>query len=72
MTDALRAARLEAAAYSVTVLELTDPENTPKNTLIRAIKSNVTDLDKKKEEYNAILKFIVGDKADGYLSEFCK
>ena len=72
MTDALRAARLEAASYSVTVLELTDPENTPKNTLIRAIKCNVTDLDKRKAEYNAILKFIVGDKADSYLNEFCK
>ncbi len=31
LTDALRALRLRGAGYSVSALELTDPENTPKN-----------------------------------------
>ena len=74
LTDALRGARLESEGYSVTVLELTDPENTPKNTLIRAIKKRgqSEDCKAKKEEYNDILKFLVGDKYNDYLSEFCK
>lgn len=38
LTDALRCKRLEAAGYSVTVTELIDPEDTPKNLLIRAVK----------------------------------
>ena len=40
ITDAIRAARLEASGYTVSVMELTDPDDTPKNTLIRAIKKN--------------------------------
>lgn len=36
-TDALRAGRLEAAGYKVDVFEFTDPEDTPKNTMIRAV-----------------------------------
>ena len=72
LTDALRAARLEASGYAVSVLELTDPENTPKNTLIRAIKRGDTQNSEKKEEYNAILKFIVGDGYKTYLNEICK
>lgn len=38
LTDALRCKRLEASGYSVTVTELIDPEDTPKNLLIRAVK----------------------------------
>ena len=73
-TDAVRVARLESFGYSVTVSELTDPENTPKNTLIRAIlKSSSKDtLEKKKKEYDEILKFILGEGSEGYLSEICK
>ncbi len=37
-TDALRAKMLEIHGYKVTVCELIDPEETPKNLLIRAIK----------------------------------
>ncbi len=40
LTDALRCKRLQAAGYSVDVTELIDPENTPKNLLIRAVKCN--------------------------------
>lgn len=36
-TDSLRALRLEAENYSVTAMELIDPDETPKNVLIRAI-----------------------------------
>ena len=71
-TDALRLARLKAGGYNVSALELTDPENTPKNTLIKAIKNykmNEKDRQNAKIEYEAILSFLLGDKADGYLSE---
>jgi len=36
VTDALRVKRLESLGYSVTTLELIDPEETPKNLMIRA------------------------------------
>lgn len=38
-TDALRALRLESEGYEVEVMELIDPEETPKNVMIRAVKS---------------------------------
>ncbi len=38
-TDALRAKRLESVGYSVTTLELIDPDETPKNLMIRAVKN---------------------------------
>ncbi len=38
LTDAIRCKRLQAEGYSVDVTELIDPENTPKNLLIRAFK----------------------------------
>ncbi len=37
LTDALRLLRLEKNGYTVTALELTDPDDTPKNTLLRAV-----------------------------------
>ena len=53
-TDALRALLLEIHGYKVTVCELIDPEETPKNVLIRAVKTggrrNVKD---KLERFNA-------------------
>lgn len=74
LTDAIRAKRLQANSYNVTVLELTDPENTPKNTLIRAIKANVSSiaLKKEQEEYDEILSFLLKDGKDSYLKEFSK
>lgn len=72
VTDALRLARLRANGYSVSALELTDPENTPKNTLIRAIKNskvNEEELKSAKADYEATLRFLLGDKAKDYLSE---
>ena len=72
ITDALRLARLKAGGYSVSALELTDPENTPKNTLIKAIKNEKIgekERQKAKSEYEAMLSFVLGDAADSYLSE---
>ena len=72
ITDALRLARLRANGYNVMALELTDPENTPKNTLIKAIK-NTKFAEKEKQkaeaEYKAMLSFLLGDNADKYLQE---
>ncbi len=72
MTDAIRLARLKAGGYSVMALELTDPENTPKNTLIKAVKNaKMTDADKQsaRDEYEAILRFVLGEGAKDYLKE---
>ena len=72
ITDAIRLARLKANGYNVMALELTDPENTPKNTLIKAVKNpKMSEKEKNaaKAEYDSILRFVLGDGADTYLSE---
>lgn len=66
LTDAIRAARLESHGYAVSVMELTDPDDTPKNTLIRAIK-RVAEAKNSKENYDKILSFVLGDGKDDYL-----
>ncbi len=65
-TDALRALRLKAAGYSVSVVELTDPTDTPKNTLIRAFKTKSRD-EAAQKEYEDTLRFLLGDGASAYL-----
>lgn len=70
LTDAIRLARLQTYGYEVLAKELTDPENTPKNTLLVATKRNLTE-DKKqeyKDKYDEILTFLLGDKKDEYLA----
>ncbi len=70
LTDAIRAARLEAKGYSVSAIELTDPDDTPKNTLIKAIRTKKS-LDantKNTEKYEEILEFVLGCNADTYLA----
>ena len=74
LTDAIRAARLRAGGYSVTACELTDPENTPKNTLLRAVINKGFNLNSEKakklrSEYESILSFVVGEKSKDYLQE---
>ena len=72
LTDALRLARLKAGGYSVSALELTDPENTPKNTLIKAtknVKMSEKERQKHENEYKSMLTFLLGEGADKYLSE---
>lgn len=69
-TDALRLLRLKANGYTVSALELTDPENTPKNTLLRAVKNKrISDSEKEKfrTEYEAARAFLVGDDLYEYL-----
>ena len=68
LTDAIRVARLEANGYSVSALELVDPDDTPKNTLIKAIKKRGVDTEKMKR-YDAILDFVLGDKKGEYLKD---
>ena len=72
ITDALRLARLKAGGYNVSAIELTDPENTPKNTLIKAVKStkmSEKERQKYENEYRSMLSFVLGEGADKYLSE---
>ena len=72
ITDSLRLSRLRAAGYNVSALELTDPENTPKNTLLRAVKNNRISEEEKaraKNEYEKTLSFLLGEGAKDYLSE---
>ena len=70
LTDALRLAKLRSEGYTVTALELTDPENTPKNTLLRAVKANIFDAEREcaKKEYSSLLDFLLGDGKENYLS----
>lgn len=72
LTDAIRIARISSCGYNVSALELTDPENTPKNTLIKAVKeSALTDaeLEKRRAKYDEILDFVLGEGKNSYLSE---
>ena len=71
LTDSLRILRLESFGYSADATELTDPDDTPKNTLIRATKRNISDKDKEKKryEYESALRLIFGDKSGEYLKE---
>ena len=69
VTDAIRAQRLKCAGYAVSVMELTDPDDTPKNTLIRAIKKNHSEKTTSIaiENYKNILSFVLGDNKENYL-----
>ena len=60
MTDALRCHWLEIKGYDVTVIEFIDPEETPKNILIKAIRQkkqkSVEKIQKQTEEYLQICR----------------
>ena len=65
-TDALRLKRLEANNYSCIAVELIDPEETPKNILLRAIKkpntpANLKRADAASQEYEIARKFLLGE-----------
>lgn len=73
-TDALRLLLLRAHGYDVSAAELTDPENTPKNTLLRAIRREGFDPAGKeaaaaKERYEEALSFLFGAGGAHYLEE---
>lgn len=61
-TDALRAQMLECFGYRVNVCELIDPEETPKNLLIRAVKrgENISKAERNKllSEYNSACELL--------------
>lgn len=64
-TDALRLARLEAAGYTAGALEFIDPEDTPKNILLRAVKRGGSTADhvaaaRAAKEYAAARAFLLG------------
>ena len=66
-TDALRLKKLEANNYSCVAVELIDPEETPKNILLRAIKkqnspANLKKADAAKQEYEIARKFLLGEQ----------
>lgn len=59
-TDALRATALELCGFETKVMEFIDMEHTPKNILIKAIRTPITEskLISKKEELNRYLNFL--------------
>ncbi len=62
-TDALRLKLLEANGYAVDALELIDPEETPKNIMLRAVKKtdkNAPAARRAMEEYLAARQFLLG------------
>lgn len=62
-TDALRLKKLEASGYDVTALELIDPEETPKNVMLRGIKKYdpaAQRCRKAAEEYKVAYEFLMG------------
>ena len=67
LTDALRMERLSCLGYEVSATELVDPEDTPKNTLIRAIKRK--DASHDFSEYSEMLRFLLGDAANDYIGK---
>ena len=66
-TDALRLKKLEANGYDVTALELIDPEETPKNIMLRGIRKYNPDsqrCQKAAEEYKEAYEFLTGEKIE--------
>ncbi len=64
-TDALRLKLMEANGYETAALELIDPEETPKNIMLRGIKRNNFDKNSERakklyEEYENTYKFLTG------------
>ena len=63
LTDALRLMKLESEGYNVLALELIDPEDTPKNIMLRAIKKKSFDkvkAEELKKQYNDTKNFLLG------------
>ena len=71
-TDALRLLRLDAQGYSTAALELIDPDETPKNVMLRAIRKKNFDPDSKEarsayEKYIKAKMFLCNDMSDKLL-----
>ena len=74
VTDALRLLRMQKNGYKAEAAELIDLSDTPKNTILRAVKAPDFDPCSKKakalaEEYDAALRFLLGDRANDYLKD---
>ena len=64
-TDALRLLKLESEGYEVCAMELIDPEDTPKNIILKAIKKknpNAERLLALKERYKEARRFLLGEE----------
>jgi len=57
-TDSFRSLILELCGYKTKMIEFIDMEHTPKNILIRAIKSESSNLKEKLKEYNRLKEFL--------------
>ena len=57
-TDSFRSLTLELCGYKTRMIEFIDMEHTPKNILIKAIKSKSSNLKEKLKEYNRLKKFL--------------
>ncbi|MNJ54187.1 hypothetical protein D3C77_496180 [compost metagenome] len=68
-TDAIRAKLLDLLGYKTQLLEFIDMEHTPKNILIRAVKSSGADKERLWQEYTAFRDFL---SADPYLERACR
>lgn len=74
LTEGLRLARLKSRGYAVTASELTDPDDTPKNTLLIARKragfrADSTEAAALTAEYRALVTRLTGGDPDDYLKE---
>lgn len=60
LTDALRCLRLEAEGYKVSAVELIDPDETPKNVMIRAVFANTPPEKRARayEEYKKTVEYL--------------
>jgi len=68
-TDALRLLKLEAEGYKTDATELIDPEDTPKNVMLRGVKRKNFRFDsdearQKREKYNTAYRFFYGKDPD--------
>ena len=71
LTDGLRLSRLRTFGYETAALELTDPDDTPKNTLLRAVFDPSFDpkgekAERARAEYREALRFVLGREAEDY------
>ncbi len=55
LTDALRASILRQVGYRVDVMEFVDSVHTPRNTLLRAVRTGAVPSDRGREEYDALV-----------------
>ncbi len=60
-TDALRLKKLQAYGYSTEAVELVDPDDTPKNILLRAVLTGC-ESESAMTEYHAVRRFLYGDE----------